>query len=72
MASTAEGLVAQQPAPGMAPAAEVAAAGSLASLATQVTLVLLADAAAICPHRAGRSVKLKWHSNECCAQSSAA
>ena len=47
MASTAEGLVAQQPAAGMAPAAEVAAAGSLASLATQVALMRIADAAAI-------------------------
>lgn len=36
VASTAESLTAQAPSPGMVPAAEAAAAGSLASLATQV------------------------------------
>ena len=36
MASTAESLTAQAPSPGMVPAAEASAAGSLASLATQV------------------------------------
>ena len=36
MASTAETLTAQAPSPGVVPAAEAAAAGSLASLATQV------------------------------------
>ena len=36
VASTAESLTAQAPSPGMVPAAEASAAGSLASLATQV------------------------------------
>lgn len=36
MASTAETLTAQAPSPGMVPAAEASAAGSLASLSTQV------------------------------------
>ena len=38
MAAAAEHLTAHAPAPGVVPAAEAAAAGSLASLATQVTL----------------------------------